>query len=66
MHEDATPVPSREYEPDGHALQLAEACKENVPAAHGVHAAGLLPEKPTAWANPPLAANEPAAHAPAH
>jgi hypothetical protein len=37
-----------------------------VPAAHGVHAAGLVPEKPAAWAKPPLAAYEPAAHAPAH
>ena len=66
MHEELTPVPSREYEPDGHALQLAEDCAELVPAAHGVQAAGLPLVKPDTWAKPPLAAYEPAAHAPAH
>jgi hypothetical protein len=31
-----------------------------------MHADGPLPEKPATWAKPPLPANEPAAHAPAH
>ena len=47
-------------------VQLAADCAEYLPAEHGVQADGLLPEKPAAWAKPPLAANEPAAHAPAH
>jgi hypothetical protein len=37
-----------------------------VPAAQGVQAAGELPLKPAGCAKPPAAANEPAAHVPAH
>ena len=59
-------MPSREYEPDEHVLQLSADCKEKAPAAHGVQAAGLPLVKPDTWAKPPTAANEPAAHAPAH
>ena len=66
MQEDVTPVPCREYEPDGQKLQLAAPCREYVRAAHGMQMDGLLPEKPAALAKPPLAADEPAAHAPAH
>ena len=31
VHEEVTPVPSREYEPDGHALQLPADCADAGP-----------------------------------
>ena len=59
-------MPCREYEPDGHALQLSADCAEYLPASHGVQTDGLVPVKVDALAKPPLAEYEPAAHAPAH
>ena len=55
-----------EVMPTGQLVQDEADCAEYLPTAHGVHADGLLPEKPAALAKPPLAAYEPAAHAPAH
>jgi len=51
----AAPLPAVEYDPSGHALQLATDPREYLPATHGVH--GREPDRltPAACAKPPAA-----------
>ena len=62
-------LPTSEYWPGGHAVQLSADCAEYCPAAHGVHICGLprtVPESTEASSLPPRATYEPALHGPAH